>query len=233
MMIFESNINEIRIILSLAMLGCATYWDLKSREISDFLWIVFGGISVVLIFFTPNLTNTLVTIGISMIIAPIAIILWRLGLFGGADAFGLIVLAALSPQLSFSSGFVTPLTTLTNSAILSAVPILLNISRNLIALARKENIFDGFENETRRNKIFALFLGYRAKNPKFSFSIEKCDGSIKKLDFSLKNADSAEFCSSNDTWVTPGIPYMIYIASGFVVQIVYGDIIFNFLKATH
>ena len=155
----ESNIDTVRVILSLSMLGCATYWDLKSREINDFLWIVFGGVAVVLIFFTPNITNAIISIGISLIIAPIAIILWRLGLFGGADAFGLIVLAANAPEFSLSSGFVTPLTTLTNAAILSAVPILLNISRNLIALARKENIFEGFENETKRNRILALLHG--------------------------------------------------------------------------
>ncbi len=226
----ETGVDVIRIILSLAMLGVATFWDLKSREINDFLWIVFGGISVILIFFAPNMTNTLISVGISMIIAPVVLILWRVGLFGGADSFGLIVLAALAPELSFFSGFVTPFTTLTNAAILSAVPILVNISRNLAALVRKEDIFEGLESETRRNKILALFLGHRAKNPKFSFSIEKRDGPVKKLDFSLKNADSTEFCSTQDTWVTPGIPYMVYIASGFIVQIAYGDIIFNFFR---
>jgi len=49
------------------------------------------------------------------------------------------------------------------------------------------------------------------------------------LDFTLKNADSAEFCSSSDTWVTPGVPYMIYIFGGFIVQLVYGDMIFNLI----
>lgn len=232
-MIPESGIDVARIILSLSMLGYATYSDLKNRAIHDLLWIVFGGISVILIFFTPDMPHLLVNIGISLIIAPVVILIWRLGFFGGADAFGLIVLAALAPEFSTSNGMITPFTTLTNSAILSVIPIFLNISRNIVALARHENIFQGFESENKRNKIFALFIGYRTKNPKFSFSIEKRNGSDKKLDFTLKNADSAEFCMSHDTWVTPGIPYMIYVSSGFVVQLAYGDIIFNLLKTLH
>ena len=232
-MVFESNIVFIRVILSLAMLGCATYLDLKNREINDLLWIIFGGISVVLIFFTPNIENTLVSVGIALIIAPVAMVIWRMGLFGGADAFGLIVLAALAPEISLSSGIITPFTILTNSAILSVSPIVVNVSKNLISIARHENIFEGLENETKRNKIIALFIGHRAKNPKFSFSIERQEGSSRKLDFSLKNADEAEFCTSHDTWVTPGIPYMIYITAGFVVQLAFGDIIFSFIKISH
>lgn len=232
-MMIEGNLAIIRIILSLSMLGFATYWDLKTREINDLLWIIFGGVSVALIFFTPDVSGILLHVGISLIIAPVVLVIWRLGLFGGADAFGLIVLAALSPEISISHGLITPFTTLTNSAILSVSPIVLNISKNLIAMVRHDDIFGGLENETRRNKIIALFVGHRAKNPKFSFSIEKREGSTRKLDFSLKNADGAEFCTSHDTWVTPGIPYMIYITSGFVVQLVYGDIIFNFIKISH
>lgn len=232
-MVLDSSIDAIRVILSLSMLGCATYWDLRSREINDFLWMVFGGVAVVLIFFTPDMPHMLLNVGISLIVAPAAIVIWRTGLFGGADAFGLIVLAALSPEVSLSSGFVTPFTTLTNSAILSVTPIVWNISKNLLAIARHENIFEGLENETRRNKIIALFVGHKAKNPKFSFSIERREGSSRRLDFSLKNADSAEFCSTHDTWVTPGMPYMIYITAGFVIQLVYGDIIFNFFRIIH
>lgn len=232
-MVLEGSVDSLRIILALSMLGYATYSDLRNREINDFLWIIFGAISVVLIFFASDVIHLLTIVGISLIIAPVAIVIWRLGFFGGADAFGLVVLAALVPEFSISSGLITPFTVLTNSAVLSIVPILFNISRNLISLAKHENIFEGLENETKRNKILALFLGYKATNPKFSFSIEKQEGSNRRLDFSLKNVDNAEFCSSKNTWVTPGIPYMIYITFGFIIQLVYGDILFSFFKSLH
>jgi len=218
----------VRIMLAMLMLSIATISDIWKREIHDILWMIFGAIAVVLIVFSPNPLDVLKNTGISLIIAPIAIAVWRMGVFGGADALGLIVLASLAPQMTLSTNIVTPFTTLTNAAILSIVPIFVNLARNLIALSNHIDIFEGFE-ETRLKKTLAMFFGYRARNPKYSFSIEKKVGNLKKLDFSLKHAENEQFCNTVDTWITPGIPYMIYITSGFVVQILFGDIIFNLI----
>lgn len=226
MLEFMFDVYNVRIFSALVMLSIATTIDIWKREINDILWIVFGAISVVLIFFEPNMTASLINIGISLIVAPIALLIWRIGIFGGADALGLIVLAALAPQLSLSGNTVTPLTTLTNAAIISVAPILLNLVRNLIAISKHKNIFEGFE-ETRLKKISAMFLGYRSKNPKYSFTIEKVEGNHKKIDFSFHHAENTQFCDKPDTWVTPGIPYILYITAGFVVQLLFGDIIFN------
>ncbi len=231
--VMSFDINSIRIILALFMLGIASYTDVKKRGIDDRVWMIFGGFAAVLLFFTPNLFNSLITIGISLIIVPVALFIWRIGFFGGADAFALIVLAALAPESTFSISQVHPFTTLINTALLSIIPVGANVMRNIISILRHENIFKGFENETRKNKIIAMFVGHRSKNPKFSFSIEKRDGNSRRLDFALKNADNEEFCSSSDTWVTPGMPYMIYIFGGFIIQLVYGDIIFNIIKMFH
>jgi preflagellin peptidase FlaK len=221
-----ATLDQIRIVLALTMLGVATASDIKKREINDIIWIVFGAIAAILIPFATNLNGELFEIGISMIVAPIAIIIWRFGLFGGADAFALIVLAALTPSLTLVEGTITPFTVLTNAVILSVVPMLVNVVRNAILLAKKQNIFEGFD-ETPSRKILAMFIGYRAANPKFGFSIEQQVGSHKKLNLSLQHAEYAEFCDKKDTWITPGIPYMIFIFAGFVIQLVYGDIIFS------
>ena len=226
MLEFLLDVYNIRILLALIMLTIASLTDVWKREINDILWIAFGAVAVVLIFFEPNLINTLKAIGVSLIIAPLALVIWRIGIFGGADALGLIVLAALAPHVSLSGNFITPFTTLTNAAILSAIPILINMIRNLIAMSNHENIFEGFD-ETKLKKTLAIFLGYRARAPKYSFSIEKKEGGSKKLDFSLRNVENDQFCNTSNTWVTPGIPYMLYITSGFVVQLLFGDIVFN------
>lgn len=219
-------LDQIRIVLAVVMLGIATASDLKSREINDIIWVVFGAIAAILIPFSADLNAELLKIGISMIVAPIALIIWRFGLFGGADAFALIVLAGLTPNLTLWGGIITPFTILTNAVILSIAPMIINVIRNTILLATKQNIFDGFD-ETTSRKILAMFIGYRATNPKFGFSIEQKVGNRKKLNLSLQHAESAEFCSKKDTWITPGIPYMVFIFAGFVVQLIYGDIIFS------
>ena len=226
---FLLDVYNIRILLAILMLSIASSIDIWKREISDALWIGFAAVAVVLIFLEPDLTGILKSIGISLIIAPVALVIWRIGIFGGADALGLMVLAALAPQASLSNGLITPFTTLTNAALLSVIPIFTNVIRNVIALLNHSDIFEGF-NETRSKKILAIFLGYRAKNPKYGFSIETTEGNHKKLDFSLKHAEKAEFCSKPDTWITPSIPYILYITAGFVVQIVFGDIVLNTLS---
>lgn len=227
-MAMQLDINSLRMILALLMLSMASILDVRKREVNDILWIFFGGVAVLLIFFEPNIWSALKNIGIAMIIAPIVIIIWRVGLFGGADAFALIVLAGLAPQANIYGNPVTPLSTLTNAVVISIIPIFVNLSRNLIAILRHQDIFTGID-EPRSRKIMAMFIGYRTKNPKHSFSIERRDG-VRKFDFSLHHAEKTPFCNTSDTWVTPGIPYILYIMAGFVIQLIYGDIIFNAIR---
>lgn len=222
------ELNHLRIILALGMLGYASFTDLTKREISDYVWIIFGALAAILLIFEPILSDALINIGISLIVAPVVLIIWRIGLFGGADAFGIIVLAALAPQITLSEGVITPFTILSNTVLISITPLFFNFFRNLIELVKKNNIFEGFDEPTGK-KMMAMFLGYRAKNPKYGFSIEKKAGKHKKLNLVLHHAEYAEFCSTPNTWITPGVPYMLFITAGFIIQLLYGDIIFSFL----
>ena len=221
------ELNHLRIIAAIAMLGYASYTDVAKREISDYVWVIFGALAIVLLIFEPQIYDGLINVGVSLIVAPIVLIIWRLGIFGGADAFAIIVLALLVPQITMSENTITPFTILTNAVIISIIPFFVNLVRNLIAIVNKNDIFEGFS-ETRKKRIIALFIGYKAKNPKYSFSIEKKVGKHKKLNLVMHHAEYAEFCEKPNTWVTPGIPYMLFIAAGFLVQLFYGDIIFSF-----
>ncbi len=224
------ELNQLRIVLAIGMLGYASYTDVTKREINDFVWVIFGALAAVLLIFEPNLSEALVTIGISLIVVPVVLIIWRIGFFGGADAFAIIVLAALVPQITLSDGMITPFTILTNAVLISIIPLFLNFFRNLIEITKKNDIFEGFK-EPAGKRIMAMFLGYKAKNPKYGFSIEKKAGKNKKLNLVLHNAEYAEFCTTPNTWITPGIPYMLFITAGFVVQLLYGDTIFNFFAS--
>lgn len=227
----EFDIMYIRILFALVMLGSATIIDIRKREISDLMWIIFGVISVILVFFEPNLIEAALGIGFSLIVAPLVLILWRFGLFGGADALGLIVLAALAPMATLSSSSVSPFTILVNSALLSVTPMIFNFIRNSVLIARKVDIFHDFD-EPKSKKIFAMFLGYRSKNPKYSFSLERMVGKKKKLNIALHHSDSAEYCTTPDTWVTPGLPYMVFILGGFIVQLLFGDVVLGLIGLT-
>jgi len=69
------DLNHLRIILAIGMLGYASYTDVTKREVSDFVWIIFGALAVVLLIFEPNFSEALVNIGISLIVVPVVLII--------------------------------------------------------------------------------------------------------------------------------------------------------------
>ena len=221
------NYNIIGMMLALTMLIVGSVIDIWKREIHDYYWIGFGVVGVLLIFINSDIWSYLLNIGIALIIAPFVIFIWRIGLFGGADAFALIALAVIAPMATISENPVTPFTTLSNAAILFIVPFIINIMRNSLSIIRYENIFEGFE-ENRLKKICAMLIGYRAKNPKFCFSIEKTEKGKKKLNLTFHHAENEEYCTTPNTWITPGIPYLLLITGGFIIQILFGDLILSY-----
>lgn len=224
----EIDIFHVRIVLALVMLSSATIIDIRKREISDLMWIVFGAISVALLFLEPDLAKAAFGVGFSLIVAPLVLVLWRFGLFGGADALGLIVLSALAPMATLSGSPVSPFSILVNSTLLSVSPMIINFARNSVLILRKKDIFHDFD-ESKSKKVFAMFLGYRSKNPKYCFSLEKLVGKKKRLNIALHNSETAEYCTTPDTWVTPGLPFMIFILGGFIIQLLFGDAILGFI----
>ncbi|NIP61365.1 MAG: peptidase [Nitrosopumilaceae archaeon] len=219
-----SEMILLRIILSLGMLTIGCVLDVWKREIHDYLWIAFGGVGFALLIFEPYPIETLFSVLFALIIAPVAFIAWRLGFFGGADAFALIVLAIIAPQITVTENIVTPFTTLSNAAVLFVVPLIVNVTRNGILILRKEKIFEGFD-EPIFKKIIASFIGYKAKNPKYGFSIERKEGEQKKIELSLHHSENEEFAKKPNTWITPGLPYLLLITGGFIIQLLFGDII--------
>ena len=221
-----TNYDTIGIGLALTMLIVGSLIDVWKREIHDYYWIGFGiaGISLALI--DSELILNLQTIGFALIIAPFVIIVWRIGLFGGADAFALIALAVIAPMATFMENPVSPFTTLSNAAILFIVPFIINLFRNGISKLRGNNIFEEFE-DTIIKKIIACTIGYKARKPKFGFSIEKKVKGKKRFNLVMHHAENQDFCTTPNTWITPGIPYLLLITGGFIIQLFYGDIILN------
>ncbi len=221
-----TNYNIIGIGLALIMLIVGSIIDVWKREIHDYYWIGFGTVGFLLVFISSDLIPNLLTIGFALIIAPFVILMWRIGLFGGADAFALIALAVIAPMATISENIITPFTALSNATILFLVPFLINLFRNIISQSKGENIFNGFD-ENFGKKMAAILIGYKAKNPKFGFAIEKTENGKKKFDLTLHHAENQEFCTKPNTWITPGIPYLLLITGGFILQLFYGDILLS------
>ncbi|MEM2140220.1 A24 family peptidase C-terminal domain-containing protein [Nitrososphaera sp.] len=221
--------EEVRILLALAMLSLASAWDLRSRSVSDWLWIVFGAAAAILFALDIPAAEELpmMILGLGMV-AGVSFAAYRTGLFGGADAIGVVVLALLVPEYTGrymqagEPGILFPLTVFTNALLISAFQVAANVARNLVSLRR--GLFVGFEQESASKKAVAFLIGYRATNPRFAFPIEG-GGSQRKFDFGFRNAETANYESRKDVWVTPGIPFLVFLLAGFVVSILFGDLV--------
>lgn len=148
-------------------LAFASYQDVKTREIDDKVWVAAGGIGAALtayeVLATPGYPLMLAGISIA-ITAVLALGIFYLGLYGGADAKALIAIAvtiplALPPPANSISPLF-PLTVFGNSLIISIVFIPFCAAWNLAWLARGRPLFAGIE-ASKLQKAAALFIGMK------------------------------------------------------------------------
>ncbi len=225
---------EIRIAICLITLIIASIMDFKKREISDKVWILaaIGGIALFIIDFNNiDLTKYGIALGIT---AMLSYIIYRTGLFGGADAKALMIISLLLPFYDMENKIhdLTSLAVLTNGVILTIANIFHNVIRNVSEILKGKDIFLGFDEPLSR-KIFAFILGFRiSKVSNYAFLMEVNDKKGKRFRFHINAYD--DFAdNAKDVWVTPALPFIIYITIGFIIAIVYGDIVgmlANFIK---
>jgi len=223
---------SLRLLTCFTMLAYASYSDLKTREVSDKLWVIFSLIgiafnSIALIF---DFTFQLLTLIIASIVITflISFTLYYLGFFGGADMKALIVIALLLPTYdSLNYLLLHPfisITSLTNGSFLVlSLPIIFFI-KNTIRYFQGKDIFAGFEGERLWKKVLVCFLGYRVKKAdegNFLMSLERIVDDKKRFHISLLTDE--DYVSGEDVWVTPGVPLLIFISLGFISTVLFGD----------
>ena len=216
------------------MLVFASYLDMKKREVPDKVWLIFGGIGVILQVYEimSGETNPF-QLAISIILATaIGMGLYFFGFYGGADGKALITVGVLVPVFAPNIGLysIAPLIVLTNGVLLSILLPICILIYNFSRLLRKEQIFKGFSEPWYR-KALACFLGYKQteKPREFQFSMERSDdhGGTKKFQFSMMQDD---FETKGNTWVTPGIPLLVFFTAGYFLMLGYGDLVIALVK---
>jgi preflagellin peptidase FlaK len=219
------------------MLLLTSYLDMKAREVPDKVWIIFGAIGVGLQIYEVEVQVTqLVFLLVAIVLAAaIGMGIFFAGLYGGADGKALVVLAVLVPYFSPRVGIypIAPLIVLTNGILLSMLLPVALVLLNAYRVLTGKRIFDGFSEPLHR-KVLASFLGYKStgKPRNFQFSMEKktiYEGSEKgkRFDFGLMQDN---FESAPGTWVTPGIPLLVFFTAGFFVLLFYGDLVISLIE---
>ncbi len=236
----------------------ACYSDLKTRSVANEVWLILiaVGIPIAIYNFTvqgiPFLTRFVLSLAVTF---ALSYLFFYLNLFGGADAKSLISIAVLlpvNPLLSTASifdPFPFAVTTLFNGAIASAFFLLI-----LIPFMFVHNVLNLNSKEFRKNlrlvgigykKPIAVLANPNHKHLRLLHSYESGgeEWSDVKRKFVLGGAEiddetieklenyRTQGKISEDVWVTPGLPYMLFITAGFFIALFYGNLILSILTA--
>ncbi len=195
-----------------------------------------------------------------VVTSALSITIFYAGAFGGADAKALICLSLALPFypadiLQPYSSVVSPLsqmlftiTVFSNAVLLAALSVLYILARNLLWKQKtKKNLFEGFEKESKWRKILVLLCGYKVdiaelEKKEYLYPLEDFDENERKLLVVPKDEDREEIVEriqkakregrlQNGVWATPGLPMLIFVTIGLIVALVYGDIVWVFVRS--
>jgi len=161
------------IIVTIFFFGVGSYFDLKTREVDDRVWLTYGPIglalTVVRLLVEPSaLFLTLVSIAITTMVS---FGIFYFGLFGGADCKAVICLgltmplppSTFQPVLGYLHP-VFPLVVVITGFICSAAIAVWYGLRNLATyFSRGKDMFEGLQYESWWRKTMAFILGYRVE----------------------------------------------------------------------
>lgn len=249
-----------RIILCLTFLIYASWSDYKTREVSNKVWIILGPLELVLtgfqfLAYSSQPFQFVISYFLSFAVTSgLALIVFYLGGFGGADAkaFMCIALALpvypnnLLPQPVVFTSPLFPLSIFSNSVLLGALTVFYALFRNLIwVIKNNQRIFNGLEEESFSRKIVALISGYKIKLTKLErdhmLPLEDVeindDGKVERKLLTFPKYEESkdvilrlkENRLDSWVWVSPGLPLLIFITAGLVIGLFYGDIVWFLL----
>lgn len=185
--------------------------------------------------------------------------LFYAGAFGGADAKALICLSLalptypvhlLQPFFSYMVPFFT-ITIFCNAVLLAALSVFYAITRNCLWKGRTgKRLFEGFEKESKWRKVLTILCGYKVEAaelekggywyPLEDIHVSEAGETERKLIVMPKDEKREEVIERilnaarrgklpKEVWVTPGLPFLIFITAGFIIALIYGDIVWIIL----
>ncbi len=205
------------------------------------------------IFLTNRLSLLTVLVLSLLVLSGITIPLFYLGFFGGADVKAFISISLALPFEPLSSlprlGAVSPLYAMSifgNAVIVSALTAVALLFYNILWYVRTgEKLFEGLDHEPKIKKLIAMFTGYKIDVSEFTSKLhlapmeEPSKGENGMIRRSLKlfirtdeDRDSLvakiEAFPGNlqKVWVTPYLPFIVFITIGLLLTLFVGDLIF-------
>ena len=213
MVLFDSGITcmlEIpRLILMLAILGIASYHDVRTREVPDYIWVIGGILGALLYIFDWNEVDffVLFTIGTGCIIA---LLIWKFFPMGDADVLAILTVSVVYP-VSFGA-VMNPVIVFFGGMILEHMAAFFyNLRYNVEDTVRSRRIFECVEisNMARIMAFYSVHL--RRGHEKFTFCAECKSNSKRKISLKTPSAESDYETRTGVfvTWAMPALPFMM------------------------
>ena len=230
------------------LLLVAAFMDVREREISDAVWIAMLLASLVFLAvdFNPLMLFTSLTVA-----SVLALALYKLN-FGGADIKAIFAIALLFPRYPkfacFPLAGIPPLEIFVLSVVTNA--LILGISAPLtlfVANALRGNfsplMFLGIKvpaDSLRNRKFFRLMhappapdapdapLAPTAQRAKCKYvwgGLEPSEEYLRQIE------DAAKRGIVKEVWITPELPFVVFLTAGFFTASLLGDFIFMLLSA--
>jgi preflagellin peptidase FlaK len=235
---------SLQILLSLALLGVASLFDLRSREVPNLVWVAFLPPSLVVtaldLYQHPEQLS-LVVISIALT-TGISLTIFYLGLYGGADAKALITLAVAHPVTSIPplQTPLLPLTTFTNSLLLMLVVAPVALIKNIQWIrSTQQSLFHGLNGESVWRKLAALFLCVKVSKATiqpYHIIAERrvTEGDVERRTLQLFHRiedEDAQVDDSipDDVFIVYSLPMLPFILIAYIVTLTVGDLVFHLL----
>jgi preflagellin peptidase FlaK len=196
------------------MLGIASYYDLRSREVNDIIWIVFGASGAFLYLFDVPILSHITLVGISLGIL-VSIFCWVLRLCGGADVLCIIALSVILPAHNDIPVAIVVLGIV--SVMAAAYVITVNVYKNTKSIILNKTLFSEI-NESVYRKLAAFFIIHqRTKNEKYGFPADAIVDGKRKFAF-RHDPDTEKF--GNGKYVMTTVPLMPFLMISLVFFII-------------
>jgi len=222
-------VEIVKVLVTLLIFVRASVEDLKTREIDDKLWLIMIALAILLnvIQFLQKPFNLIFAVVQFVFIFILANVMFYLLNFGGADCKALICLSVMFPVypeiFEFTvRGFIFALSVLTDSVIVAPLIALYFFVRNAL----------------KGHFAKTMFIGYKVKVdeiPKFHNLLEwvengKIVRSLRGIEFDENVVEELKRMGVKDVWVTPALPFIVFMTFGFIVAVTLGDLIFLLLS---
>ncbi|MDF2954472.1 A24 family peptidase C-terminal domain-containing protein [Candidatus Alkanophaga liquidiphilum] len=237
-----SELELLRFCVGGALLLYASYVDVKTREISDAVWALMAafGVAFLALDFSYGVLQPFQVLRSVLTASVLALLLLLLN-FGGADAKALLAISVLLPSFPAFAASVPPLNVFVLSVLTNA--LILSLSTPLVLF---------FYNAFKGNFSPLMFLGYKVKVSELrakkhiklmhelrsfggagegsgavsGYELRYVWGGIEPSEGVLKLLERSGL---SEAWVTPQMPFLVYLTVGFFIAAAYGDIVFNLL----